>query len=67
MYKPVFDNNLGGNDFVNKHVNYTIDKDSLFSVAPKQGTLDRGETKTFELMFSPLKVWTKNTFPIFLN
>jgi hypothetical protein len=56
IYKPVFDETISNTDFVNKNVNYVIDKDSLFTVAPKQGTLDRSELKTFELMFSPTRV-----------
>lgn len=33
-----------------------MDKETLFNIAPKQGTLDRDESKTFEVLFSPNKV-----------
>jgi hypothetical protein len=60
-YKPVFEDSLMLDESLNKNSNYTIDKDSLFSIAPKQGTLDRNETKTFEIMFSPNKVGSYNS------
>ena len=55
-YKPVLEDNLISDEGSNKNSNYTVEKESLFSIAPKQGTLDRNETKTFEIMFSPNKV-----------
>lgn len=35
---------------------YVPDPSSLFSIAPRQGTLDRDEEKTFEILFAPNKV-----------
>ena len=65
-YKPVLEENLLSDEASNnKNSNYTIDKDSLFSIAPKQGTLDRNEIKMFEIMFSPNKVYNKNFLEIF--
>ena len=57
----MFEDSLMLDESLNKNSNYTIDKDSLFSIAPKQGTLDRNETKTFEIMFSPNKVGSYNS------
>ena len=57
IYKPLLEDNLLNEENQNKNANYVIDKDSYFSIAPKQGTLDRNEVKTFEIMFSPNKVY----------
>ena len=39
-----------------KNSGYVLDKESVFSIQPKQGTFDKNEVKTFELVFSPSKV-----------
>ena len=58
IYKPILEDNLF-NEMKMKNINYTVEKDSFtFSVAPKQGTLDRNEVKYFEVVFSPMKVWS---------
>ncbi len=56
IYKPVFEDNLMQENN-EKKFSYVIDKEAYFSIAPKQGTLDRHDTKVFEIMFSPSKVY----------
>ena len=65
IYKPVLEDNLLQED-TNKKFNYVIDKDAFFSIAPKQGTLDRQDTKVFEIMFSPSKVGSYNSVAHFV-
>lgn len=54
-YKPIMEDNLMGMTNLNES-SYAPDPSSLFSIAPRQGTLDRDEEKTFEILFAPNKV-----------
>jgi hypothetical protein len=56
IYKPVFEDSLVQESGESKKFSYVLDKEAYFSVAPKQGILDRHDTKVFEIMFSPAKV-----------
>jgi len=49
-----------------KKFNYSIEKDTFFSVAPRQGTLDRNDVKVFEILFSPSKVGSYNSVAHFV-
>ena len=39
-----------------KNLNYNHDNETFFSVVPRQGTFERDEAKTFEVIFNPDKV-----------
>lgn len=49
-----------------RKLSYVMDKDAFFSVAPRQGTLDRNDTKVFEIMFSPSRVGSFNNVAHFV-
>lgn len=58
IYKPILNDALVETEpsQPNKNWDYVVDKDTFFTIGPKQGTFDRNETKTFEVLFSPNKV-----------
>ncbi len=67
IYKPVLEDNLLQHSATSgKKFNYVLDKEAFFAVAPKQGTLDRQETKIFEVMFSPSRVGSYNSVAHFV-
>ncbi|CAF0775579.1 unnamed protein product [Brachionus calyciflorus] len=55
MYKPVFQDNLEDQN-QSKNVNYVLDSETVFNIIPRQGTLEREESKNFEVVFNPEKV-----------
>lgn len=65
IYKPVLEDNLLQENN-GKKFSYVIDKEAFFTIAPKQGTLDRQDTKVFEVMFSPSKVGSYNSVAHFV-
>jgi hypothetical protein len=56
IYKPILEDNLTSENSV-KNLDYVVEKDTFFTIGPKSGTFDRNETKTFEVLFSPNKVF----------
>lgn len=54
-FKPILEDNLLS-ERNSLESNYAPDPSSLFSIAPKHGTLDRDEVKNFEVLFAPNKV-----------
>lgn len=41
---------------IQKNDNYVTYSENNFSILPKQGTLERDDTRTFEIIFNPDKV-----------
>jgi hypothetical protein len=60
IYKPILEDNLLI-EANSKKFNYVLDKETFFSVAPRQGTLDRNDVKVFEILFAPTKVGSYNS------